>query len=150
MRHTWNLLAVLGLGLAGPALAQQAPAAAPAPAARPAAAPAAAPAATPAAAPAAAAAPAVAPRPVAPRDLMTPAERAAFRAQMEQSTVEQRRVLWAQKHQELAQRATASGQTMAQPVRGLGAADGAMRREAAGPKAAERPARWSFWGLFRR
>ncbi len=142
MRHTWNLLAVLGLGLAGPALAQQAPAAAPAAAARPAAAP--------AATPAAAAAPAAAPRPVAPRDLMTPAERVAFRAQMEQSTVEQRRVLWAQKHQELAQRATASGQTMAQPVRGLGAADGAMRREAAGPKAAERPARWSFWGLFRR
>ena len=123
MRHRWSLAVLLGLGLAGPAAAQQAPA--------------------PAAVP-------QAPRPVAPRDLMTPQERSAFRAQMEQASIEQRRLLWAQKHQELAQRATARGQTMAEPVHGLGAADGALRREPDAPRPPERPTRWTFWGMVRR
>lgn len=111
MQRRRILATLLGLGLAGPALAQQA---------------------------AEGAAPAG--RSVAARDLMTPEERASFRAQMERATPEQRRALWAQKREELSQRASARGMTLAEPGRGRAGSE-SNGREATRGKGNEHPAR---------
>ena len=55
-------------------------------------------------------------RAVFPRDLMTPEERATFRAQMRQATPEERNALWQQKLAILKQRAAARGVSVAVPA----------------------------------
>ena len=94
MKRFSIMAGILIVGLAGPALAQQAPAG-PAPTGQ-----------------------AAAPPPVRARDLMPPEERASLRSQMRQATPEQRAAIWAQKRAELEQRAAARGQVLAEPAAG--------------------------------
>ncbi len=54
-------------------------------------------------------------RAVTARDLMTPAERASFRTQMQQAAPQDRQALWDQKRTELTQRAAERGMTLREP-----------------------------------
>jgi len=63
-------------------------------------------------------------RTISGRDLMTPEERRAFRAQMEQATPEQRDALWTQKRADLEQRAAQRGATLAEPGAGRNGGSG--------------------------
>lgn len=95
----------LSLALAAPALAQQA-------------------AGPQAGTPALAAPEASGQRMVSGRNLMTAAERASFRSQMQQAAPDQRQRLWDQKRTELAQRATQRGLVLAEPGARPGATAG--------------------------